>query len=210
MSIMVLCPSRDNPAGAGRALASMVDTSTDTRMALCIDDDQEAVYSYLHHPRLIKVVGPRTDIVGSLNNALHGLDYSACGLIVDDAVFESSGWDSWVLKTLSQFPGRIGVVSAAHNVGEFVNFGYVSKEWVDLLGWYACPDTLHFCWDTVLELLGEATAISYAPKDRFYINHDLSRERTTVKLLAEDAFAFLGWCVNDRRRLAFKLREAMA
>lgn len=212
MKIAVLCPSRDNPVGAERAFLSMIETSQFTDMILCIDHDQEDLYATIPRNDRLKVLpGPRTDIVGSVNRAVSEFrGYDIYGLVVDDATFLTRAWDQWLAEAINSLPKRLGVVSAFHNLGGFVNFAYVSREWIDLLGWYACPDTQHFCWDTVLEMIGEATAIRYATESEFAIFHDSHPRDEAVKVFCLDAVQFLGWCVNKRRDTVTKIREAMA
>jgi len=211
MSILVLCPTRDNPEGASRAFQTMLDNSSDAHMAMCIDVDQEGLYLDLEHPRMLKSVAPRTDIVGSINAAADRFPgYDIYGMMTDDAVFNTSGWDVWTQGVFDSFPKRLGVVSPFHNGGAFVNFPYVSREWIDLVGWFACPETQHFCWDTVLEMLGEATAIRYATRDEFRLHHFVDRNDKTVPVFMMDCVQFLGWCVNRRRDLVLKIREAQA
>jgi hypothetical protein len=188
----------------------MLTTSLDTEMVACIDDDQVDLYPARDRPRFKYHVGPRTDIVGSLNAAVKAHpDYDAYGLIVDDAMFKTVGWDQWMIGRMGSLKNGIGVISAAHSVGAFVNFAYVSRAWVRALGWYACPDTLHFCWDTVMELLGEATEIVYATRKEFFIEHELVQSDRTVPIFMMDAVQFLGWCVNARRKSVYNLREVM-
>ena len=202
-------PTRDNPAGAERAFQSMLGPSDEAIMALCIDDDQEQVYAGLNHPRLAKHIGPRTDIVGSINSAVRSMpNHSIYGMMTDDAVFRSADWDVWTEAAFSQFPNRLGVVSPHHNGGPFVNFPYVSREWIDLVGWFACTETLHFCWDTVLEMLGEATQIRYASEIEFGLHHYVDRNDKTLPVFMMDCVQFLGWCVNRRRDLVNRIREA--
>lgn len=208
MSVLVLCPSRDNPEGAERAFRSMVDTSEEPTMVLCIDDDQRGEYSGLSHPRLRIHSGPRTDIVGSINATIvDEPGYGVYGMMTDDAVFKSGGWDSWVEGVVDSFPGRLGVVSPHHNGGPFVNFPYVSREWIDRVGWFACPETVHFCWDTVLEMLGEATQIRYATEQEFGLHHYVDRNDKTVPVFMMDCVQFLGWCVNRRREIIKSIRS---
>lgn len=207
MSVLVMIPSRDSPDKASQARDSVLRTSR-ADVVICVDDDQIHDYHPLVGDRTAVVSAPRTDIVGTLNAAVAKMaNYQAYGLLVDDARLTIPGWDDYLLETIDQFPGRIGVVSAAHSVGAFLNFGYVSRAWIDTLGWYACPDTAHYCWDTVMELLGEATSIVYAPKDRFFIQHDLHRSDGSIQVFYKDCVQFLGWCVNGRRDLVARLRE---
>jgi hypothetical protein len=189
----------------------MLDTSQDAHMVACVDDDQRDLYMDMPtHPRLTVRFAPRTDVVGAINGAVKAMpDYEVYGLIVDDSYFKTPGWDKWLETEINSWPNRIGVVSANHQWAAHVNFGYVTREWIDTVGWYACPTTQHFCWDSVLEMLGEATRITYATKDQFHIHHDLIQKDATVQIFALDAIQFLGWCVNERRDLVAKIREAM-
>lgn len=211
MSIVVLLPTRDNPDLAQRAYQTMLDTSSEPHMMLCIDDDQAEAYAHLGGKRMRKHFGPRTDIVGSLNAAVRSHpEYTIYGQMTDDAVFLSDGWDSWTERAVDEFPGRLGVISPHHNGGRFVNFPYVSREWIETVGWFACPETLHFCWDTVLELLGEATCIRYAEPTEFGLHHYVDRNDKTVQVFLKDALQFLGWTVNRRRDILDKLRAEIA
>ena len=208
--IAVLCPTRDGVGGTHKAYTSMLKTSESTTMIVCADDDQKDEYGVLDPaPRMRFSYGPKADIVKAVNRGVaENPDFDAYGLIVDDAEFTAPNWDVYVSRRLESFSGRIGVVSAAHTLGAFVNFGYVSKRWIDTLGWYACPDTQHYCWDTVLEMLGEATEIDYAPRETFYIQHNHVPKDKTLPVFMMDAVQFLGWCVNKRRETVMKLREA--
>lgn len=209
MSVLVLCPTRDNPEAVKRTIQSMLETSSDAEMLLCVDSDQADLYAPACRPRVSLFSKPLTDIVDLLNAAISGHEADIYGLIVDDARFTTPGWDVWLETAIDGFPKRLGVVSASHNVGTFVNFPYVSREWIETVGWYACPTTQRFCWDTVLEMLGEATRIEYAPEDRFHIQHDLERNDKAVQIFMTDAVQFLGWCVNERRSLVQKIRGEM-
>lgn len=214
MKIAVLCPTRSRPEGLKRLCESAALTSTTATVIAYIDEDERDLYGEAlagHVVPGVKVhIGPRMGLVGSLNRLTEIYpDYDIYGLAVDDSHFVVEGWDQWVAETIARFPNRLGVVSASHSAGPFVNFGYVSRQWIDLLGWYACPQTAHFCWDTVLELLGEATRIEYAPADRFHIHHDLHQGDGAIPRFVMDCVQFLGWCSNQRRQLVIKIREAM-
>ena len=209
MRIGVLCPTRDGPDRLRQAFQSMIDTSKSTTMIACIDDDQRGLYAPIQHERLVYHVAPRVNVVDLLNSAVKLHPFDVYGLMVDDARFKTFGWDDYVVRTIEAFPAGIGVVSAHHGKGWFVNFPYVSARWIEVVGWYACPQTHHFCWDTVLELLGEATHIDYASEQNFAIEHDLLQNDATLCKFASDCIQFLGWCVNGRRDVVQKLREAM-
>lgn len=210
--IAVLCPTRGNPEGLKRAARSVIETASLADIMPYVDDDQSEIYGNvekLFPSRMFKLVGPRVDQAAAVNQLVSTFPgYSAYGLITDDAEMKVGGWDRYVLDVLDHFPGRIGVVSGAHTLGGFVNFAYVSGQWIEAAGWYACPDTIHFCWDTVIEMLGEATEIVYAPKERFFIEHNHVYDDKKVQLFMMDAVKFLGWCINKRRDVVASLREA--
>ena len=208
--IAVLCPSRDSVAGAERAYQSMLDTSRDADLILCADEDQRERYAgFGKRPRARLFARPRQSVVDLLNAAVLSLPgYAAYGLIVDDAVFTVTGWDEFVAGQIADFRGGIGVVSAHHADGPWVNFPYVGPRWIETLGWYACPETHHFCWDTVLELLGDATAITYAHEDEFSIHHDSLARPGVKERFQHDGKAFLSWCIDQRRWNIAALREA--
>ena len=210
MSVAVLCPTRDNTAGAERAYRSLLATSTEADMILCVDGDQLDLYGHrMGGDRLRLFSKPRTSIVDLLNAAAEKYrGYDVYGLIVDDSVFVTRGWDTQVQGWVTGFKGGIGVVSAHHAAGPWVNFPYVSRRWIDTLGWYACPETHHFCWDTVSELLGDATSIVYAHEDEFSIHHDGLIQCSREAVMVHDTREFLDWCIDRRRWNIMKLREA--
>lgn len=209
--IAVLCPTRNRPDAAIDTYLSMVRTSTDADMILCVGSDQKEMYGHIvEEDRLKMFYGSPENVVGRINAAIsfYG-EYGYYGTIVDDAKFIAPGWDVWVKDKIQEFPKRLGVASAHHNNGPWVNFPYVSKEWIGVVGWYACPHVLRFCWDTVAEILGDASSIAYATEDEFHINHEWLRGEDYVGASERDAKNFLVWCVTQRRDLMAKLKEAM-
>lgn len=211
MRTAVLCPTRGRREGLLRTHESLCRTSTHSTLIACVDEDDRDTYAGLDTEmfRLHFSYAPRVSIVDALNRAVqtfHG--YDAYGYIVDDARF-TNRWEDWLESVINDSPGRIVVASPEHNGGPWVNFPFVSRQWVKAAGWYACPDTLHFCWDTVAEMLGEATAIRFATKDEFFIEHDMLMAPDRPDMV-EDAQSFLWWCVTDRKNTVRSLREAMA
>ncbi len=165
-------------------------------------------------PRLLGSYLPQDspgNIVAGLNHAVRrNPGFDVYGLIVGDAEFKSPGWEAYLEAEVARMPNGIGVVSAAHTAGTFVNFPFVTREWVDAVGWYACPDTVHFCWDSVIECLGEATHIAYATPAEMFIAHESVRNERLFTVFTADALKFLGWFVNRRREIVSLLRAAQS
>ena len=222
MSLLIICPSRNRPEDLERLIESFVQTSTVAHLVVRCDHDQKALYDGIQLPDRVTIeYGPKIGPGGSINcsayenmqmanerNQLTLRPYDAFCAAPDDAEFVTPGWDLYALESLQRFPGRIGVVSAAHNNGEFLNYPCVSKEWIQVLGWYAHPSIYHFCWDTMHELLGDATNIVYAPRDKWLMEHK-GRTQNMVHY-GQDCQFFLTWCVTERAKDVGKLRRALA
>jgi hypothetical protein len=222
VSILIICPSRGRPQYLEKMIASFVKTSSVAHLVVRIDDDQKEMYASTKlSNRVFMDCGPRIGPGGSINgsayvsmrmakerNNLTLRPYEAFCAAPDDAEFVTPGWDTYALETIRSFPGRIGVVSAAHDQGTFLNYPCVSKEWIEVLGWYAHPTIYHFCWDTMHELLGDATNIVYAPRDKWLMDHQgLPQNMTNYQ---SDTSSFLTWCITERPQTVKRLRAAIA
>jgi len=210
MRVAVLCPTRDNPSGLSRLAESVMATSSGRATVVAyVDHDNQHRYSEVSHPGLEMVVGiPRlpAHAINELCRELPGFDCYVNA--VDDAEFETPDWDLFVEQGLAGFPGAIGVVAAHHNGVDAVNFAAVSRRWIETLGWMACPDVAHFCWDTAVELLGEATSIRYATEHEFHVYHLRPENSRRVERFVPDCVQFLGWCISRRKDCIAKLRTA--
>lgn len=185
-----------------------------------LDDDQRGLYAQVPEPARVRFeygprIGPGASIQASAyqtmrmaqeRNDLVLRPYDAFCAAPDDAEFVTPGWDLYALEVLQSFPGKIGVVSAAHDQGRFLNYPCVSKEWINALGWYAHPTIYHFCWDTMHELLGDATNIVYAPRDKWLMHHQGLPQN--LQHYGQDTSAFLTWCVTERPEAVARLRAA--
>jgi len=176
----VLIPSRNRPGQLEEAIQSVRETSEFADVLVYVDDDQRGLYGPLAGDELKKKdgrvsfhFGERVDTVASLN-ALVEMNpfYSAYGVLTDNSVMLDKGWDAFLQETLDLFPGRLGVISPWHNCGLHVDQPYVSREWVKLVGWYACPDFKHYGWPLVTGLIGGQTVIYYGHQGEFSIHHD--------------------------------------
>lgn len=211
MRTCVVCPTRDRPESFLRTAESHATTSKNSHLFAYVDEDQRRLYEALSLPeRTHLVIGPRIGMVTAVNVMVQqNRSFDAFGYVTDDARFTAPGWDDYLAECIGGFRNGIGVVSAHHQHGIWLNFPFVSRQWIDVVGWLAYPPQQHYCWDTLLELLGEATAIVYAPQDRFAIDHDAITSGATVAHLGSDAASFLQWCITSRRELVMKLRAAM-
>src|SRR6476646_5287604 len=75
-------------------------------------------------------------------------NHSTYGFFCDDCRVTIPGWDRFVLRELDKFPKRLGVVAGAHATAD-VDFPFVSREWLDVLGWYCQPGLYHWAYPSV-------------------------------------------------------------
>lgn len=215
--ILVCCASRDRPESLRRTVDSFCATSTRADMAVFVDSDQinqyldaydwEAVTS----GRVLFHVGTRVGPNASINTLYQKYrdQYCIFGVTPDDSRFVRRGWDDFVIENVAKFPAGIGVVSPSHSDGEYCAYPYVSRAWLDIVGFYAFPEAHSFVWDTCIELLGEATNIIRAPSDVFYMEHDCKASENFDEYLRVDEHAFLSWCAVSRAGIVKRLKAAM-
>lgn len=210
--IAVVCPSRDRPKALKKCIESMLSTSTKAAFICYIDEDQIQEYAKLDlwGPRVAMHVGSRIGPVNAANTLCHlyRKPLRIYGMVPDDCWFETKGWDDFAIQTIDSFPNRIGLLSAAHNGGNYVNFPWVSREWIDTVGWLYYPHNFHHCCDSIIELLGDCTHLHEARPEDFSMHHELVTTLNRDKFAA-DCLNFLTWCIGERRDIVRKLRERM-
>ncbi len=213
--IAVLCPTRDRPADLDRLIKSVLLTSEAADVLVYVDDDQVEAYPKLFAPecdkRVLYLTGPRVGPAASANALVRQFtEYDIYGLITDDAIVTTPHWDEWALDATDVFPNRICVISPFHNQGNHVDMPFVTRSWVDVTGWYACPDLYHYCWPILTGLIGEMSAIVHAPRHAFGIFHPPKTEMVSETTLLNDKAAFFDFVALKLPVTVEKVREAMA
>ena len=205
--VAVLCPTRNRPAGLKRLAESVRNTSS-ARIIAYVDEDQDK--DYLGAEGVLMDIGARIGPVAAANlMAERYTGFEAYGLVTDDSTLETPGWDEWLIEALKQFPNRIAVVSPHHNNGNHVDMPFVSREWIDSVGWFACPALFHYAWPTITQLIGEMTAIVHAPEQSFHIQHDYM-EGTYPDRRQRDYEAFYNYVSLRLPAVVERVRQAMS
>jgi len=218
--IAVLCPTRDRPEKLRRLVQSILDTSVKVHVLAWIDDDQYNLYSSLpwakkfsdpYDPtvRIHFHYGHRCSVVEAMNNLaqLHR-EFRVYGMMPDDAMMKTPGWDRWMLAKFDAFPNDVGVVSPHHNYGDYIDMPFLSRAWIDAIGYFAYPHMFHYAWTLATGLLGEATNIVYATKDEMTILHD-HVDSPNMAHYEGDCAKFFNHFMFNHRRLIDSLRAAM-
>jgi len=170
--VVVLCPTRENAAGALEMCASFYETVSrvSTEVVLVVDADDPQLQDYLAIPdrlRDLKVgMGvrrpdpPRVMIVegGTLtkatNEAVARMWDVDCiiGHVGDDHRFRTNGWDTVIRNTLKDRPG------VAYAFDGFRS-AWASAWWTNMiivrtLGWLAVPGSMHLTIDDIFMDIG--------------------------------------------------------
>lgn len=185
--VVILCPTRENPAGALDMVRSVYETQhrIGTEVILVVDQDDPRLGEYQSIPSQIKYRSvrdylrpdpPRVMIVegGSLtlatNEAVERIwdTDSIIGHIGDDHHFMTPGWDAAIRDTLLASPG----VAYTHDgfPTTWASMWFTNAIVPRTLGWLALPGTKHLAIDDAFMDLGAGLGrLSYLPD--FLIKH---------------------------------------
>ena len=221
--VLTICPSRDRPQPLYRMIDSFLRTSTHAELVVVIDEDQTAMYDLTKFgPRVSCVVKSpaRGGPVACYNGVWSSRSAEVYGALLDDCEFLTPGWDDFCLEARERLPGRVGLISPWSNVKDsadhvtaemdYVQFMFITREWGAAVGYFAYPKCIHYCWDTVLEVLADSTSILRVPKETFSICHR-SLPSESVKLhMAHDTYEAVLFFAQQRRQTIERLKRAMA
>jgi hypothetical protein len=139
--ISLLTPTRNRPVECQRMIESARRTASNPVEIICyISDDDD---SYVHTGLDAYIVrGPRlifSDLWNALLTYATGDIYMQCA---DDVIFRTPGWDVAIEKAFEEFPDRIMLAFAddgGPNGKTFASLPFVSREWVDAVGYFTGP-----------------------------------------------------------------------
>lgn len=201
MTVLVMIPTRNRPHLFLRAVKSVFATSRHAYVAAYVDtnDPYADYYRGLRMPdRTIMIHGEQIGVAAAANSLVNEHSrFDAYGLLTDDSVITTPGWDKWLLDRLEAFEDGCGVVSPSHNLGFHVDMPFVSRRWIEVMGWFAEPNMNHFCWPTVIGLTASlAGRLHRASASEFAIQHD-QMARYDWPETSEDATALYRWLIHD-------------
>lgn len=137
--ISVLAPTRGRPE-ALQAMAWSAHETADgpVQILAYVDDDDPADYQ----PENVKIVrGPRITLSECWNRLAEVADGTILHMGSDDIRFRTPGWDTRILDVFDAFPDRICFVhgrDGGHDE-KLGTHGFVSRRWVDTVGYFTWP-----------------------------------------------------------------------
>lgn len=222
MRFTLLIPTRGRPDELTRCVESAFETADDPdRVEVwCYRDDDDSAYDGLDLP-VRWVTGPRV----TLSRTWNVLDAAAGGDIVchcgDDLIFRTDGWDTAVQSAFEQYGDRIAFVYGRDGAQDanLGTHGFVSRQWIDAVGYFCPPLFSHDYNDTwlneVSEVLGRRVFLpdvlmehmhwiwGKSEHDQTYLDHEAFGVRDNVRQLWADT-------VDLRRRDVDRLRAVMS
>jgi hypothetical protein len=221
--VVAICPSRDRPTQLDRLVTSFLATSTHARLVIVIDSDQSSLYDLSNYGARVTAIVQSSSMAGpagTYNQIVSSITADVYGAVVDDSEFMTVGWDDFVLNTRNGFPGKVGLVSAWNNVCmprgddspqiDYVQFPFVTREWVSAVGFFSYPKCVAYCWDTILDVIGDETSIKRCDKEEFHMRHHAMTSDNEGKYLRQDALEAVFYLANGRRKTVARLKKAMS
>lgn len=207
--VAVLCPSRGRPDALAKMVASVRETSRADVLAY-VDTDWADQYRDVEGIKL--TIGPRIGVVASANRLVaKNPGYDIYGLFTDDTKILTPSWDRWLQNVFSEYP--LAVAAPMHNLGDVLDMPFVSRHWIEVVGWYACPVFYHWCWPAIHGLIGEMTTIVHAGRDDFRLDHwsiGGGVHTSHTERREQDNNHFFDYINLELMKKVYAIREAMA
>jgi hypothetical protein len=189
--ILLATPTRGRPASFKEMVRSARKTATHPEhlyIIARIDHDDPMRGGYLTERGYTLLQGQRVLLPVAWNEIASTAKYDILMMCADDLRFRTTGWDDDVVRAFEQWPDRIGLVYADDGIhGEKAStHAFVSKEWVQTVGYYLPPTlTGDFVDNWLMSLALNIDRKTYL--DRVYIEH---RHPMANKAAMDDTYSY--------------------
>lgn len=161
--LLMVVPSRGRPASIARLWQAMLGTCTITpALVVGLDDDDEHQYDRI--PGVEYEVRSGLRQVTAWTNELavpRAGDYRAIGVIGDDNVPRTGGWDTRIMAALEQVPFAFGNDLYPRDPGSMSCHIFMRSDVIRALGYAGVPSISHMYVDVGWFAWGTACGISY-------------------------------------------------
>ncbi len=221
--ISLLCPTRQRPEGLLRLYNSALEQAAHPLNieVVAVRDKGDESYRLLHRPQLQFISTDRQVLSNYWNIACAAAQGPIYGLLADDFVFATYGWDEMVHDAFP--PDGIAYVFGDDGTGYYPNhafgaYGFVREEWVKATGQFTTPEYVSDYADTWLNDIAKAIGRHvYIPILVEHLHWSLTgnKDQNTLDRLARAASTDVGAFyasseqVAKREADAAKLRAVM-
>lgn len=219
--ISLVCPSRHRPASMERFVTHALETATNpVEVVFVLDDDDPESHDKASKLGCSLSVVPRQALSNYWNLGAQVASGDILGIMADDIVFRTAGWDELVQGEFERYPDRIVFVFGRDGLHDeqLGTHGFLHRRWIEAVGHFTVPDFSCDYVDTWIDdVASRIDRRSYLPT--LYTEHlhpsngkaqidDLHRERMANGARDNVVARFMS-TQGERIREAEKLREAI-
>lgn len=166
MRILLATPTRGRPEAFREMVKTARSTASDNSnisIVARIDHDDPERAGYLTERGYTVIQGERVTLPVAWNEMADECRFDILMMCADDIRFRTTKWDDEVRAAFEQWPDRIG--HAYGNDGfqgeKLATHSFVSKEWIEAVGYYLPPILKGDYVDTFLQVLGRELGRSH-------------------------------------------------
>lgn len=213
--LLTICPSRGRPRELARMLESFFDTSTQSELVVCLDEDDPELseYDFKDYPVTL-IIQPRHNITYLYNNIFQlypKYEYYSC--TNDDFVYKTKDWD----KKLMNFGINFG--NDLFQGNNYPSTSVIHGDIVRSLGWLQLPSLFHLCGDLVWNIIGINCGCRNYFKD-VIIEHitpynqkcepdETFKHTNSADMYKRDQQAYIKWLTTQADKDVNKVKELM-
>lgn len=183
------CPTRGRPASLERLRDAMAATCRgDTHLLAGVDGDDPDLLAYLNIPGVtFQALSGVRRVVACLNQMVMPRleEYRYIGVLGDDFVPRTEGWDAAIMEALGKTPLAFGNDLYPREPGTLPCHVFMRSEVIAALGFMGPPQFRHMYVDAVWMEWGRACGITYLPdvviEHLHFTNHGDVQEDETYR-----------------------------
>jgi hypothetical protein len=180
MNFIVVVPTRKRPEQCKRLIESFEKTTDKAQLLFVVDGDDDSYEGFDWHGHGVAEVNPRASLSQKLNQTVKNIldDYEEIMWSGDDHEFITDSWDVKVLEARREW-GSGWLYPNSHRRSDVPESWSVSRDVVEVLGWYANPVLAHYYLDNSIAELGKRSGLIHRMPDVDIAHHHYSVNKET-------------------------------
>lgn len=165
MKIALVTPTRGRPERFRQMAQSALTLAKDQERVFIIggvDADDPMLKGYLPvtDPAVwVRRYEKRKTVPYIYNELAHDARVNGADVVMmtnDDVLFRTKHWDELLAKYVGMYPDKLVCVAPNDECHSGkANFWFVTREWINAVGYFCWPEFEHFCGDTMTELIAK-------------------------------------------------------
>lgn len=224
--LIIICPTRGRIEKCKEMVFSFEKKSEFAELLLIFDEDDVGYYDEFKNPRILKIFFSKRNLSEPLTAHINKLGLLLCdryrflGVVDDDFVFITRGWDSLLINKIRDI-GKLGIAYGNDGLQEkrLPTFCIISSEIIKVLGWLKMPSLQHLFADNVWKVIGDSLkCLHYCPSVVIEHRHPYTKnnppdetfKKTNSKeMYHRDELAFYVWLESKSKEDIEKIRRIL-